>query len=148
MSLEKVMCAYRQKEESKMSKHNYSQYSKKNADIDETIVEETDVVEETPVVEETVVVDETVVTEAAPVVEVDVDKKRAKPAKPITGVVVNCTKLNVRANPDATADVVCVLDAKSEVKIDKAKSNKEWFAVCTATGVEGYCMRKFVEASL
>lgn len=64
----------------------------------------------------------------------------------VEGVVVNCAKLNVRAEPKANGEIVCVLDAKSEIKIDVAKSTNEWFKVCTVTGVEGYCMRKFIDA--
>ena len=121
-----------------MSKHNYSQYSKNNnfnaeEEVAEVVSTVAEVVEETPV---TAVVEETVEVVAQP------------EPKIVTGVVVNCTKLNVRVNPSTTADIVCVLDANSEVKINVAKSNDEWFGVCTATGVEGYCMRKFVKASL
>lgn len=128
-----------------MSKHNYSQYSKNTVNVDETVVEETPVVvEETPaVVEETPVVD--VIVE--PVAEAETGKKKAKPAKTMTGIVSGCTKLNIRVKPNATATVLCVVDAKSELKIDESKTNKDWFAVCTSNGVEGYCMRKFVEVN-
>ena len=130
-----------------MSKHNYSQYSKNTVNVDETVVEETPVVvEETPVVvEETPVVDVTPVL--APEAEAETPKKRNKPAKPatITGVVSGCTKLNIRVKPNATADVLCVVNVKTELKIDESKTNKDWFGVCTSTGIEGYCMRKFVE---
>lgn len=131
-----------------MSKHNYSQYSNKNTvNVDETVVEETSVVvEETPaVVEETPVVDVAPVT--APVAEAETGKKKSKPAKSMTGVVSGCTKLNIRVKPNTTAAVLCVVDAKSELKIDESKTNKDWFAVCTSNGVEGYCMRKFVEVN-
>lgn len=121
-----------------MSKHNYSQYSNKdNTNVDETVVEETAVVEET-------------VVDVAPVAEVASEKKSTKPtAKSETakGIVTGCMKLNVRVKPNVNAEPVCVVDAKSELKIDKSKSNKDWFYVCTTTGVEGYCMRKFVEVN-
>lgn len=29
-------------------------------------------------------------------------------------------------------------------KIDMGSSNDGWYAVCTATGIEGFCMKKFV----
>ena len=127
-----------------MSKHNYSQYSKNTVNVEETVVEETPaVVEATPAVKETPVVD--VIIE--PVAEAETSKKKTKPAKPatMTGIVSGCTKLNIRVKPNATATVLCVVDAKSELKIDESKTNKDWFAVCTSNGVEGYCMRKFVE---
>lgn len=66
----------------------------------------------------------------------------------VEGVVTGCAKLNVRSEASLFADVVCVLDAMSEIEIDVNKSDKDWFYVCTATGIEGYCMRKYVEAHL
>lgn len=126
-----------------MSKHNYSQYSnnKKRESVNEVETENNVFVAETPV-EETVVapVVETVI-EPAPVVETPKTENKVKTAK---GTVSNCSKLNVRAKADINADVVCVLDAASEVVVDIAGSNKEWVKVCTAAGFEGYCMRKFV----
>lgn len=112
-----------------MSKHNYSKYSKQ-----ETVETEVETVVETEAV-----------TETATVVETQPEVKPEP--KPKTGVVTGCGKLNVRSEPRIDADVVCVLDAKSEVKFNTAKSNKEWLCVCTATGVDGYCMRKFVEVA-
>lgn len=128
-----------------MSNHNYSQYSNnKNKNIDETeviveeslevIEEETDVNVPEPIVDEVKLVVETVETVVLP--------------ETVTGIVVDCTKLNVRANPSSSANVVCILEAGSEIQINVAKSNNEWFSVCTVTGIEGYCMRKFVEAIL
>ena len=122
-----------------MSRHNYSQYSKQNNQTAEVEIEETDVVVETAepkvdVVEVTDVVIENVETVAQP--------------EKVIGVVANCSKLNVRATPDATAEVVCVIDVNSEVEIDVEKTTIDWVSVCTTTGIEGYCMRKFIEANL
>lgn len=119
-----------------MSNHNYSKYYEKNNNVAEDVVE----VEETAeaVIENTApeieLVEETVETVAVP--------------ETVVGTVVNCAKLNVRANPNTTAAVLCVLDAASEIEINVAKSNNEWVNVLTAAGVDGYCMRKFVNASL
>lgn len=124
-----------------MSKHtNYSQYSKQNhqeTQVDETAIYPEAEVEETNVVIETaeseiVVAEETVETEPETVV----------------GIVTNCSKLNVRATPDTTAEVVCIIDVNSEVEIDVAKSTYDWVSVCTTSGVEGYCMRKYIDADL
>lgn len=126
-----------------MSKHNYTQYSnKKNnpvaQDVEEKVV---DVVIE-PVAE----VAEVIETPVAPMVQEP--EKKAKETVTVTGTVIKCAKLNVRAEADVTAEVVCVLDAASEIEINVNKSNSEWFSVCTATGIEGYCMRKFIQADL
>ena len=134
-----------------MSKHNYSQYSNKNnATVEETVVEETAVVEETVVVEETPV-EVSPIEPVEPVAEVESGKKRNKPvSKPeiAKGIVTGCMKLNVRVKPNSNAEVVCVVDANSELKIDANKSNKDWYSVYTSTGIEGYCMRKLVVVKL
>lgn len=126
-----------------MSKHNYSQYAKKNNDAVQTAVEPEVTV--TPAVVEDVETHAVDVTVTPAVVEPtpEVDKPVA-----VTGTVVNCAKLNVRAKADATADVLCVLDAASEIEVDVEKSTKDWVSVHTATGIEGYCMRKFINVNL
>lgn len=123
-----------------MSRHNYSQYSdnKKHYDQPVDVVSYADpnmfTVTPTVAVPEIQTVEETVETVALP--------------ETVTGTVINCTKLNVRAEPDAKSDVLCVLDVKSEIKIDVDKSSDKWFRVCTATGIEGYCMRQYINAYL
>jgi SH3-like domain-containing protein len=121
-----------------MSNHNYTKYSKQNDQLEETAIPEVEVEETAAVIEnvepEIQIMEETVETVTLP--------------ETVTGTVVNCGRLNVRVAPNATADIVCVLNVAAEVEINLAKSTDEWFSVCTATGVEGYCMRKFVDASL
>lgn len=131
-----------------MSKHNhnYSQYSdKKNqnhmnhvakASIDEGYLKPITKVDEVKV-------------DTAPVVELVNETVETKPIpKTVDGMVVGCAKLNVRAEANLFAEVVCTLNAQSEIEIDVEKSNRDWFYICTATGIEGYCMRKYVEAHL
>lgn len=68
----------------------------------------------------------------------------AKETKEIFGIVQNCTKLNVRKLPDKTAVPMCVVTVGTELQIDINKSTVEWYSVRTASGVEGYCMKKFI----
>lgn len=119
-------------------KHNYTQYAKKN---EETYVapEVTEVVETVETVE---TAEQVVIPEAVETVETVTTPEL------VTGTVANCAKLNVRVKPEATADVLCVLNAASELEINVNESTSEWFRVITATGVEGYCMRKFINANL
>lgn len=121
-----------------MAKRNYSKYSEKNEQITDVVIENVD----TPT-------DEVVVENAAPEIDL-VEETVETVAIPeiVVGTVINCAKLNVRETPATTAAVVAVLDVASEIKINVAKSNGEWVNVCTATGIEGYCMRKFVNANL
>ena len=130
-----------------MSKHNYSQYSnkKKNNAVATEVTAKTDSMT-VPSFEPAIV---SSAIYSTPEVKMVVETVDTVPLpKTVEGVVANCAKLNVRAEPDAYADVVYVLDVMSEIAIDVSKSTNEWFKVCTASGVEGYCMRKFVDARL
>lgn len=122
-------------------KHNYSQYSNKPKNEIKPAITEEDLNPIAAVVEEPKpqvvlppLVNETVETKTLP--------------ETVTGMVVGCAKLNVRSDASLFADVVCTLDVMSEMMIDVDKSTKDWFFVCTATGIEGYCLRKYVEAHL
>lgn len=103
--------------------------------------------EVTPV--EVEVKEEVKVEEPTPVVE-DVKPEPAptpvvKPQpKPATGTVTGCAKLNVRKEPNKDAEILAVINEGSEVVINRIKSTVEFYAVCTAAGIEGYCMKKFI----
>lgn len=131
------------KEETTLSKHNYSKYSSKsskphvdNAELKPIVnpIDETTSYVEPVSIPEVKLAEEAVSTVMLPTM--------------VEGVVVDCARLNVRANPTTDADIVCVLDVHSEIEIDVNKSTDEWFYICTAAGMEGYCMRKFVNARL
>lgn len=107
--------------------HNYTDYSKPKQ---EAPVVEPEVKVEEPVTEE--VVEETVVTPETP-------------AEPVYGVVSECAKLRVRKEPSTDADVICELPLATEVLVDESNSTEEFYKVVTGAGVEGYCMKKFIE---
>lgn len=125
-------------------KHNYSQYSNKpkheNTKVTEELlnpIAEVKMDNEPEVIKPVVtpnIIKETVETKPLP--------------ETVSGMVVGCAKLNVRKEPNLFADIVCALNVQSEIEIDVEKSDKDWFYIYTATGIEGYCMRKFVEAHL
>lgn len=104
-----------------MAKKDYTKYTKNQPKVDE-IGE--------PIIEEAV-------EEAVEVVE------EIKPV--VTGVVVDCTKLNVRVAPNANADVVCVIDASANLVINKDESINGYWKVCTETGAEGFCMGRYIK---
>ena len=95
-------------------KHNYSNYSKP---------------QEAPVVEPEVKVEETT--------EPETDDS-------VIGIVTGCAKLNVREGAAVNAAVLTTIPEGSEVQIDILDSTDEFYKVCTATGVEGFCMKKFI----
>lgn len=121
-----------------MSKHNYSQYSKRTDNVveEQNVIQPVEIIVDKPVTE---------VKMEPVVVEPTVEPAKPVAPKPVVGTVFNCGKLNVRSEPASDADIICVLDANSEVKIDMSRSTKEWYKICTAAGVDGFCMRKFVK---
>ena len=122
------------------NKHNYSQYSNKNKKVENPKPVEPIESEVKPMVAE---VEE--VAAAPEVVEPEVQKSTIEM---VEGAVVDCAKLNVREEPNIDAHIVCVLGVTSEIEINLSQSNDEWYKICTATGIEGYCMRKFIDVCL
>ena len=65
-------------------------------------------------------------------------------ARNVIGVVTDCLKLNIREKPTKDSRVVTVVTCLDELEIDMGDSNDDRYAVCTVTGIEGFCMKKFV----
>lgn len=61
------------------------------------------------------------------------------------GVVVGCEKLNVRKEPSVNSEVVFQFPCNMEVEIFVDKSTEDWFYVCNAAGIEGFCMKKYID---
>ncbi len=62
----------------------------------------------------------------------------------VFGVITNCLNLNVRKEPKADADVLTIIPALSKVQVDTGASTDEFYKVWTETGIEGFCMKKYV----
>lgn len=60
------------------------------------------------------------------------------------GSVTDCLLLNVRELPDKESNVLCVIECLTELLIDVTFEHDEFYKVCLETGVEGYCMKKFI----
>lgn len=63
----------------------------------------------------------------------------------VRGTVVGCAKLNVRVAPRSDADVVCVIDKNTEVVVDTDESTDGFYKVFLSSGIEGFCMKEFIE---
>ena len=115
-----------------MSKHNKNRdYTKYYKPQNEKIEENVNPVEE--VVEETTVVENEVEDIIVPI-----------PKKAAMGVVANCVRLNVRNFPAADAPIVCEIPCNAEVEVDLNDDDNGFVKVVTASGVEGYCMKKYI----
>lgn len=67
-----------------------------------------------------------------------------KPGEPLIGIVIDCKNLNVRAQSDGDADILGTIPADSEVLIDEGDSTSEFYKVCAVSGLEGFCMKKYI----
>lgn len=68
----------------------------------------------------------------------------AEERKPVIGVVTDCLELNLREKPNPNATVLTVISALTEVAVDMDVSTDSFYKVCTAAGIEGFCMRKYI----
>ena len=126
-----------------MSNHNYSKYS--NNKKYDSFAEAVDTVVETVETVEDFVVEPTETAVVEPFVETV--ETVTLPAT-VTGVVDDCARLNVRVAPYASANAICTIAAGAEVTINVDESTDEWFSICTASGINGYCMKRYIKASL
>lgn len=61
-----------------------------------------------------------------------------------TGYVYGCSRLNVRSEPKSGSAIVCTVDQKTEVEIDLSQSTEDYYKVCLASGVEGFCVKSYI----
>lgn len=97
--------------------------------------------------EEPVVLMGPIVMEEPAVVEVPVEVPVEEVQVPayVVGVVANCNSLNVREHPDRKAEVITVLRAGTEVQVDVGSKLDEWVHVYTVTGLDGFCMKEYID---
>lgn len=65
------------------------------------------------------------------------------------GIVTGCAKINVRATPELNANkdnVICEIEKGTKLKVDDTDSTDEWFKVYLENGIEGFCMKKFIDS--
>lgn len=75
--------------------------------------------------------------EVEPVVEVAAEPTEAEGK-------VNCKKLHLRSEADVESDSLRILAGGTRVLVYPATSTDEFYHVCTANGLEGFCMKKFI----
>lgn len=59
---------------------------------------------------------------------------------------VKCSALNVRSKPSKDSLSIDLLSKGTAVKCDEKFKNDDWDHITTGSGIEGYCMKKFLEA--
>lgn len=121
-------------------KHNYTKYYTDESSVTEVTTDiQPNEVEYTPdVAEVEVEVEETTTVTDNTVVVPDTAE----------GIVVGCTKLNVRSEPSLAATPVCVIDGGDKVTVALNTAPAGWYHVTTAAGIAGWCMSKYVDTCL
>lgn len=112
---------------------NYNKMSKKHDKETEEILEKID--EIIPQAAEPV---EEIVEESVPEPEPEVI------ADPIEGIVVDCASLYVRSEPNIDSEPLGVIKRDTKVRIYESESTEDFYSVCTESGLEGFCMKKFI----
>ena len=134
--------------------HNYTNYSNKNiannqeaADaVEEKVVNNEQAVEE-KVVNNEQAVEEKVVNESQQNIsdpESDIDAAANDETSELIGYVTDCVKLNVREAASKDSNVLCEIILNSKVIVDEENSTDDFYKVTTETGVEGYCMKQYI----
>lgn len=78
-------------------------------------------------------------TDSSSTASLDISKKN------VIGIVDNCTSLNVRANPNLAAPIITAISVGAEVMIDDVHSTSDFYKVCNAAGIEGYCVKRYIK---
>lgn len=129
-----------------MSHKNYHNYSKpfKAPDVQEqNVPTSTSPVVNTTEEENTPELDATV-PEPEKFVEPEIVEAAPELPKTVTGVVSGCKKLNVRNRPNITAGILVAINEGTEVEIAQPVVDGDFFKVTLASGITGYCMKKFI----
>lgn len=97
------------------------------------------------IVEENVV-DEIVNEEATDSKTMEVTESKPESPKSVRmGTVVRCASLNIREKPSINSSPLCVVLSSTNLVIDTSYKNKEWYKVCTENGIEGFCIKEYVD---
>lgn len=90
------------------------------------------------------------IVEEAAAEPVDQPVEEAPKKETKVGIVANCEKLNLRRSPLKDSDganVITELLPGVAVVIDEDESTPNFYKVTTETGLDGYCMKQFIELS-
>lgn len=58
--------------------------------------------------------------------------------------IVDCEKLYVRKEATTNSEPITIINKSEEVSIDLNESTEDFYKVHTVSGIEGYCMKKYI----
>lgn len=62
----------------------------------------------------------------------------------VIGTVTGCDLLSIYESPDTEAAILTELPAKGEVLVDLDQSTGQFYKICNAAGIEGFCAKQFI----
>ena len=81
--------------------------------------------------------------EAEPIIDEPVVEVAPEPAT-VEGVVDGCAQMYVRSEASADSEPLGIIKCGTKVQIYETDSTRDFYSVCTETGLEGFCMKKFI----
>lgn len=66
----------------------------------------------------------------------------------VSGVVVDCVKLNIRSKPSSNSEIICTVAVGAKVTVDTTRITDEWYYVNTPDGHKGYCLKTNIRVYL
>ena len=121
--------------------HKYTNYSKSNTNIEAPA--DTQVVDETSsIASENYTVNETE-NDTVNETENSVENETLEDIR-VMGEVVGCEMLKVRETGYLDGSVICTIPKGTKVLVDEKESTLEFYKVCTESGAEGFCMKRYI----
>lgn len=121
--------------------HKYTNYSKPNTNIEAPA--DTQVVDETSsIASENYTVNETE-NDTVNETENSVENEALEDIR-VMGEVVGCEMLKVRETGYLDGSVICTIPKGTKVLVYEKESTLEFYKVCTESGAEGFCMKKYI----
>ena len=117
--------------------HKYTNYSKQNTNIEAPA--DTQVVDETSSIASENYTENDTVNET----ESSVENETLEDIR-VMGEVVGCEMLKVRETGYLDGSVICTIPKGTKVLVDEKESTLEFYKVCTESGAEGFCMKKYI----
>lgn len=129
-----------------MDNRNYTNYSRQNKPTEKATEAQSD--ENVQNISETTEVTDPVTNTTPEAQNTQPDPEPAPPAV-VTGVVVNCEKLNIRERPSLFAEVLCIINKGEKVEVIEAESTNDFYSVIYGkdkeVSVNGYCMKQYIK---
>lgn len=123
-----------------MGHKNYSAFSEKKEKKENKEVIETPTTEEVSFEVST----EEPIHEVEDEVNQVVEETTVETVNEVNGFVDGCDKLYVRKEPNTDSEPIATIDRSTSLVICLENSTEDFYKVKTSEGVEGFCMKKFI----